>query len=191
VIFDVTDIRDSTVYQHILFMASFVSFLLLSAMTAFAALLFYEVHTFVYFCCLFLCRFLKCDWFFLFVFRQYNNMAAYVPLILHCTLVAIILCPINVFYLPSRVFVLSILGQNAFSPFSTVAFNNFFIADFVVSHIRSVQDFIFSLCLFASSDFLTFTSATCTANLVHVQYLLVVLPFYWRFAQCLRYAVCW
>ncbi len=75
------------------------------------------------------------------------------------------------------------------APFSgAVMFHHFFIADFVTSLVRALQDTAYSLCFYFTGEFIAAdalpTSPHCETSMF--AYVLALLPYYWRLMQCVR-----
>jgi hypothetical protein len=92
----------------------------------------------------------------------------------------------------TRIFVWETLRDTVLAPFSgAVLFHHFFIADFVTSLVRALQDLAYSFCFYFTGDFMAAavsTPARCETSLTYIvfAYVLALLPYYWRLMQCVR-----
>ena len=87
------------------------------------------------------------------------------------------------------------LRDTVLAPFSgAVMFHHFFIADFVTSLVRALQDTAYSLCFYFTGEFIAADSlptapiSSCITSITYIvfAYVLALLPYYWRLMQCVR-----
>ena len=95
--------------------------------------------------------------------------------------------PFHCFYKRARKELLVVLWHIVISPFGLVKFKHFFLADILTSFVVPLKDVGNMVCFFASSVWLDSMSPDTKAFPGLVYYLMIVplLPFWFRFAQCL------
>eukprot|EP00826_Nyctotherus_ovalis_P020850 TRINITY_DN1661_c0_g1_i4.p1 TRINITY_DN1661_c0_g1~~TRINITY_DN1661_c0_g1_i4.p1 ORF type:complete len:407 (+),score=83.12 TRINITY_DN1661_c0_g1_i4:871-2091(+) len=100
-------------------------------------------------------------------------------------LTVIYISPFRFTYRGARVEMLRTMWHIMISPLSEVRFKDFFLADIFCSLVKPFQDLTTTLCLFTSSAWIRNTSPQCSwlkSGLIITS----LLPFHWRFMQCLR-----
>eukprot|EP00698_Gefionella_okellyi_P025374 TRINITY_DN925_c0_g1_i2.p1 TRINITY_DN925_c0_g1~~TRINITY_DN925_c0_g1_i2.p1 ORF type:complete len:457 (-),score=56.42 TRINITY_DN925_c0_g1_i2:10-1380(-) len=110
------------------------------------------------------------------------------PLILMCILVAVLICPFNIFERSARWGMAQSLFHVMISPFGRVRFREFLLGDYLTSMYKPLIDISYSICFFTSGEWLNDALQTCDAGPFHawVPPIMSLLPFWWRFAQCIR-----
>lgn len=97
-------------------------------------------------------------------------------------------CPFNILNRPARIEILRVLFDVAFSPFRPVYFRNFFMADVITSSKLMLSDTCSMFCFYTSGEFRSDVPMTCTW-VGQVGYMWGILPYWWRFWQCIRRCV--
>jgi EXS family len=95
--------------------------------------------------------------------------------------------PFHCFYQRARKELLVVLWHIVISPFGLVRFKHFFLADILTSFVIPLKDVGTIFCFFASKLWLNSETPDTNAFPGLVYYLMIVplLPFWFRFAQCL------
>jgi hypothetical protein len=110
-----------------------------------------------------------------------------------CLIVMTLLCvmPFHCFYLRARLKLAKTLGQVIISPFGIVRFRHFFLADVLTSMISPIQDLAIIGCFFVDgnqdwkrSEHVDFGHECGAGHSIFIS--LGFIPYWWRFAQCLR-----
>ncbi|KAI5078719.1 hypothetical protein GOP47_0006390 [Adiantum capillus-veneris] len=101
---------------------------------------------------------------------------------------AILVCPVNVFYRSSRFFFLRSLKRIIGAPFYKVIMADFFLADQLTSQVVALRQAQYIVCYyFKLGNILTYDSQTCGGPVYHqLTYVVSFLPYWWRLMQCLR-----
>jgi len=73
----------------------------------------------------------------------------------------------------------------AMAPFTEVRFIDFFLADVLCSAVKPLQDICFCICYFTTTAWINNEQPSCFW-LPYAAVFMGILPFYWRFMQCLR-----
>jgi len=112
-------------------------------------------------------------------------------LILFLIMFVMIVQPLDVFYKQTRYGFLYSLGNIIISPFGRLYFRDFFLADILTSIPSVLADLVFTICFFASQQFLakegneyTFNGQCHRWNTLYFVSTVSFLPFWWRFMQC-------
>jgi len=104
---------------------------------------------------------------------------------LFISLTVIYISPLRYIYRGARVEMLRTMWHIIISPIREVRFKDFFLADVFCSLVKPFQDLTTTLCLFTSSSWISNTKPQCPwlkTGLIITS----ILPFHWRFMQCLR-----
>lgn len=121
-----------------------------------------------------------------------------VPLLLLLSLVIALILPFHVLLPHARWALLSNILDVVISPFGRVRFADTFFADQLTSLSGSIADLIYTTCFYEAAvwhkvepvEYQTLESAgphaTCNNFTFEMKYPLVVLPYIWRFLQCMR-----
>ena len=93
-------------------------------------------------------------------------------------------------YLKARSYLFSTIFNIIISPFVSVRFIDFFVADQLTSLFIIILNISYSLCLFITGEWkyghLDPINSCNTNTTILVINILKILPFWWRFAQCMR-----
>ncbi|XWS08761.1 hypothetical protein CRYUN_Cryun40dG0028600 [Craigia yunnanensis] len=111
-----------------------------------------------------------------------------IPGILLLIFVALLVCPFDIFYRPTRYCFLRIIRNIICSPFYKVLMVDFFMADQLTSQIPLLRHLESTACYFLAGSFKTHEYATCKNGKLYRQlaYVISFLPYYWRAMQCAR-----
>ncbi|KAG6546090.1 hypothetical protein Mapa_012496 [Marchantia paleacea] len=112
----------------------------------------------------------------------------FIPLGVFMILVILLFFPLNFFYLSSRKFLLICFIHLALAPLYKVVLPDFFLGDQLTSQVPMMRNFQYLVCYFTSSYFKTSNADGCTLNSTFrgFVYFISLLPYWWRFLQCLR-----
>ncbi|KAH1189039.1 Phosphate transporter PHO1 3 [Glycine max] len=119
--------------------------------------------------------------------KDYKTLTELIPLILLLVVIAILLCPINIFYRSSRVFFLICLFHCICTPLYKVTLPDFFMADQFTSQVEALRSFELYICYYGWGDFKQ-RENTCNSSSVFItfKFIVAVIPYWSRFLQCLR-----
>ncbi|XVE65796.1 hypothetical protein DITRI_Ditri08aG0028200 [Diplodiscus trichospermus] len=111
-----------------------------------------------------------------------------IPGILLLIFIALLVCPFNIFYRPTRYCFLRVIRNIICSPFYKVLMVDFFMADQLTSQIPLLRHLESTACYFLAGSFKTHEYATCKNGRLYRQlaYVISFLPYYWRAMQCAR-----
>ncbi|EYU18302.1 hypothetical protein MIMGU_mgv1a005678mg [Erythranthe guttata] len=101
-----------------------------------------------------------------------------IPGILFLCFVVLLICPLNIFYRPTRFSFLRVIRNIACSPFYKVLMVDFFMADQLTSQRRAIY----------RRKFKTHRYETCKSGKMYreLAYVISFAPYYWRAMQCAR-----
>ncbi|GMH08631.1 hypothetical protein Nepgr_010471 [Nepenthes gracilis] len=110
------------------------------------------------------------------------------PGILLLVFIALLICPINIFYRQTRYFFLGVLRNIVFSPFCKVVMVDFFMADQLTSQIPLLRHMETATCYLLAGSFKTHRYEACNSGRLYRQfaYAISFAPYYWRAMQCAR-----
>ncbi|KAL2344580.1 hypothetical protein Fmac_005865 [Flemingia macrophylla] len=119
--------------------------------------------------------------------KDYKTFTELLPLILVLFVIAILLCPFNIIYRSSRMFFLTCLFHCICAPLYKVTLPDFFMADQFTSQGQALRSFEFYICYYGWGDF-KLRESTCKSSRIFVvfSFIVVVIPYWSRFLQCLR-----
>ncbi|VFQ85416.1 unnamed protein product [Cuscuta campestris] len=111
-----------------------------------------------------------------------------IPAILVLSFLGVLICPLNIFYRPTRICFLRVIRNIVCSPFYKVLMADFFMADQLTSQIPLLRHMESSACYFLAGSFKTHKYETCKSGRMFTElaYLISFAPYYWRAAQCAR-----
>ncbi|VFQ76843.1 unnamed protein product [Cuscuta campestris] len=111
-----------------------------------------------------------------------------IPAILILSFLGVLICPLNIFYRPTRICFLRVIRNIVCSPFYKVLMADFFMADQLTSQIPLLRHMESSACYFLAGSFKTHKYETCKSGRMFTElaYLISFAPYYWRAAQCAR-----
>ncbi|XP_065861855.1 phosphate transporter PHO1 [Euphorbia lathyris] len=111
-----------------------------------------------------------------------------IPAILLLIFLALLICPFDFFYRPTRYCFLRVLRNIVCSPFYKVLMVDFFMADQLTSQIPLLRHLESTACYFLAGSFRTHEYGTCKNGRLYreLAYVISFLPYYWRAMQCAR-----
>ncbi|KAK6914124.1 EXS, C-terminal [Dillenia turbinata] len=111
-----------------------------------------------------------------------------IPGILLLLFVTLLICPLNIFYRPTRHRFLRAIRNIVFSPFYKVLMVDFFMADQLTSQIPLLRHMQSTACYFLAGSFGTHRYENCHSGKTYRElvYVISFLPYYWRVLQCAR-----
>lgn len=111
-----------------------------------------------------------------------------IPGILLLIFLALLICPFNVFYRPTRFCFLKVIRNIVFSPFYKVLLVDFFMADQLTSQIPLLRHMETTACYFLAGSFKTHHYDVCKKGQLYreLAYVISFAPYYWRAMQCAR-----
>lgn len=111
-----------------------------------------------------------------------------IPGILLLCFITLLICPLNVFYRPTRYCFLRVVRNIVCSPFYKVLMVDFFMADQLTSQIPLMRHMESTACYFLAGSFKTHQYATCKSGKMYreLAYVISFAPYYWRAMQCAR-----
>ncbi|XP_006854429.2 SPX and EXS domain-containing protein 1 [Amborella trichopoda] len=116
------------------------------------------------------------------------SWAASQPVILYAVVLMVLIFPFDIFYLSSRYYLLKTLWRIAF-PIQPITFSDFFVADILTSMAKVFSDLERSVCRMVHRQVATIAwfeaDSICGSHSAAIP-LVLVLPYVWRFFQCLR-----
>ena len=119
----------------------------------------------------------------------YNNQVQWFSISLLITYILICFMPLHCFYLKGRKQLARSLGNVIISPFGKVRFRHFFLADVISSMTGQLQHLFFIECYYERKHFVDAGSVKladeCPVSNT-LFWVMAFLPYWWRFAQCLR-----
>ncbi|CAA7049562.1 unnamed protein product [Microthlaspi erraticum] len=116
------------------------------------------------------------------------SLAASQPVVLYFSAVLILIIPFNIFYMPSRYYLLWTFWRILF-PVQTVTFSDFFLADILTSMSKVLSDLERSVCRMVHRQVATVAwfeaDSVCGSHSAAIP-LVLVLPYLFRLFQCIR-----
>ncbi|KAL0388395.1 UNVERIFIED_CONTAM: Phosphate transporter [Sesamum radiatum] len=111
-----------------------------------------------------------------------------IPGVLLLCFFLLLICPLNVFYRPTRFCFLRIIRNIVCSPFYKVLMVDFFMADQLTSQIPLLRHMESAACYFLAGSFKTHRYETCKSGKLYreLAYVISFAPYYWRAMQCAR-----
>ncbi|XP_043704062.1 phosphate transporter PHO1 homolog 3-like isoform X1 [Telopea speciosissima] len=119
--------------------------------------------------------------------KEYKALTELVPLALVCLVVGITFCPFDIIYRSSRFFLLRCTLHSVCAPLYKVTLPDFFLADQLTSQIQAFRSLEFYICYYGWGDY-KYRTNNCKDNDVYKTffYIVAVIPFWFRFLQCIR-----
>ncbi|KAL7591440.1 phosphate transporter PHO1 [Lactuca sativa] len=111
-----------------------------------------------------------------------------IPGILFLIFIGLLVCPLNIFYLPTRYCFLRVIRNIICSPLYKVLMMDFFMADQLTSQIPLLRHMESTACYFLAGSFKTHHYHTCKSGKLYreLAYVISFAPYYWRAMQCAR-----
>ncbi|BFG14165.1 hypothetical protein CerSpe_004400 [Prunus speciosa] len=102
--------------------------------------------------------------------------------------IALLICPFDIFYRPTRYCFIRVIRNIVCSPLYKVLMVDFFMADQLTSQIPLLRHMESTACYFLAGSFRTHQYETCRTGRLFRELLYVIsfLPYYWRAMQCAR-----
>ncbi|XP_057781464.1 phosphate transporter PHO1-like [Salvia miltiorrhiza] len=112
----------------------------------------------------------------------------FIPGVLLLSFVLLLICPLNIFYRPTRYCFLRVIRNIVCSPFYKVLLVDFFMADQLTSQIPLLRHMESATCYFLAGSFKTHRYETCKSGKLYreLAYVISFAPYYWRAMQCAR-----
>lgn len=119
--------------------------------------------------------------------KSFQALTELVPLGLVSVLLLITFCPFNIMYRSSRFFLLRCLLHCVFAPLYKVTLPDFFLADQLTSQVQALRCLEFYICYYIGGDFRQRKNSCNKSQIFQIFYLIVaVIPYWFRFIQCIR-----
>ncbi|CAI9776918.1 unnamed protein product [Fraxinus pennsylvanica] len=111
-----------------------------------------------------------------------------IPGILLLFFIGLLICPLNIFYRPTRYSFIKVIRNIVFSPFYKVLMVDFFMADQLTSQIPLLRHMESTSCYFLAGSFKTHNYEMCKSAKLYreLAYVISFAPYYWRAMQCAR-----
>ncbi|XP_074319501.1 phosphate transporter PHO1-like isoform X2 [Silene latifolia] len=111
-----------------------------------------------------------------------------IPGILLLVFFALLMCPINVFYRPTRYCFLKVIRNIVLSPLYKVVMVDFFMADQLTSQIPLLRHMETTACYFLANSLGSYPYDVCKKGKLYKElaYVISFAPYYWRAMQCAR-----
>ncbi|CAA2962928.1 phosphate transporter PHO1 [Olea europaea subsp. europaea] len=111
-----------------------------------------------------------------------------IPGILLLFFIGLLICPLNIFYRPTRYSFIKVLRNIVCSPFYKVLMVDFFMADQLTSQIPLLRHMESASCYFLAGSFKTHSYEMCKSAKLYKElaYVISFAPYYWRAMQCAR-----
>ncbi|KAI3862449.1 hypothetical protein MKW92_005876 [Papaver armeniacum] len=120
--------------------------------------------------------------------KKYKAITELLPLALvSVTIVLIIVCPFNIVYRSSRIFLLRTTVRAISAPLYRVTLSDFMLADQLSSQGQALRSVAFYICYYSSGDYKR-RETSCKADVVYNSFYvaLAAFPFWLRALQCFR-----
>ncbi|AES61077.1 phosphate transporter PHO1 [Medicago truncatula] len=110
------------------------------------------------------------------------------PGILLLSFIALLICPFDLFYRPTRYCFIRVIRNIICSPFYKVLLVDFFMADQLTSQIPLLRHLETTSCNLLAKVFKTHHPETCHSGRLYMEitYIISFMPYYWRAMQCAR-----
>ncbi|KZV43407.1 hypothetical protein F511_21999 [Dorcoceras hygrometricum] len=97
------------------------------------------------------------------------------------------LCPFNIVYRSSRLFLIRCIWRCLFAPLYKVTFSDNFLADQLTSQVQAFRSLQFYICYYGWGDFKRRSNRCLESKAYEILYIVVaIIPFWSRVLQCLR-----
>ncbi|KAK4797643.1 hypothetical protein SAY86_029969 [Trapa natans] len=119
--------------------------------------------------------------------EKYEKFTELLPLVLLIVVVILLFLPFNVLYRSSRFFLLRCGYHCLLAPLYKVTLPDFFLGDQLTSQVQSFRYLEFYFCYYGSGYFKS-RSNKCNSSKVYTtfSFIVAVIPFWFRFLQCIR-----
>ncbi|XVE52794.1 hypothetical protein DITRI_Ditri02bG0152600 [Diplodiscus trichospermus] len=118
---------------------------------------------------------------------DYKALTELLPLSLVMLVMIVLVCPFNILYRSSRLFLLTTLFHCICAPLYKVKFQDFFLADQFTSEVQAFRSLEYYICHYGWGDF-KLRQNTCKTNDVFntFYFIIAVIPYWSRLLQCVR-----
>ncbi|KAI3934665.1 hypothetical protein MKX01_012205 [Papaver californicum] len=119
--------------------------------------------------------------------KKYKALTELLPLALVLAILLVIVCPFNIVYRSSRIFLLRTTFRAISAPLYRVTLSDFMLADQLSSQGQALRSVAFYICYYASGDYKR-RETSCKADVVYNSFYiaLAAFPFWLRALQCFR-----
>ncbi|MCL7026488.1 hypothetical protein MKW94_018002 [Papaver nudicaule] len=119
--------------------------------------------------------------------KKYKALTELLPLALVSVIFLITVCPFNIIYRSSRIFLLRTAFRCISAPLYKVTLSDFMLADQLSSQGQALRSVAFYICYYGSGDYKT-RETSCKTNGVYNSFyiMLAAFPFWLRALQCFR-----
>ncbi|XP_024009934.1 phosphate transporter PHO1 homolog 7 [Eutrema salsugineum] len=119
--------------------------------------------------------------------KDYKTTTELLPLFIVGLVIAISICPFNIFYRSSRFFFLMVVFRCISAPLYKVSLRDFFLAEQITSQVQALRSLEFYICYYGWGDF-RHRQTTCRSSDVYntFYFIIAVIPYWSRFLQCVR-----
>lgn len=119
--------------------------------------------------------------------NDYKTVTELLPLFVVAIVMAIAVCPFNIFYRSSRFFFLAVMFRCIAAPLYKVSLPDFFLADQLTSQVQALRSLEFYVCYYGWGDFRLRRNTCRSSDVYNTFYFIVaVIPYWSRFLQCVR-----
>uniref|UniRef100_A0A7N1A6T9 Uncharacterized protein n=2 Tax=Kalanchoe fedtschenkoi TaxID=63787 RepID=A0A7N1A6T9_KALFE len=119
--------------------------------------------------------------------KDYGKFTELVPLGLLLVVVMVTFCPFNILYRPIRFFIIASAFRCVCAPLYKVTMEDNFLADQLTSQVQALRSLLFYGCYYGWGDFVRRSNSCAQSEVYKMFYFIVpVIPYWWRFAQCVR-----
>jgi len=110
----------------------------------------------------------------------------YFHLVLYVILFLGVFCPFNILARPTRLYIATTLRHIITTGWGPVAFRDFYTCNQLCSLANVLNDLSYGLCFYVSGDFRFESESFCKDFSSETQWVLAMLPYWFRFCQCLK-----
>ncbi|KAL3679562.1 hypothetical protein R1sor_022518 [Riccia sorocarpa] len=117
-----------------------------------------------------------------------SHYVDFVPLSVFMLLVGLLFFPFNEFKRSSRIFLIITFTRLAFAPLYKVLLKDFFLGDQLTSQVPMLRNLLFTLCYYSGGFFKSNNADGCLSDESYFAFTIIVslVPYWWRFLQCIR-----
>ncbi|CAM8996744.1 unnamed protein product [Rhodiola kirilowii] len=119
--------------------------------------------------------------------KEFGKFTELVPLGLLLVVMFAAFCPFNILYRPIRYFLITCAFHCICAPLYKVTLGDFFLADQLTSQVQALRCLEFYICYYGWGDFIKRSNSCRQSDVYEMFYFIVaVIPYWMRFAQCIR-----
>ncbi|KAL3679563.1 hypothetical protein R1sor_022519 [Riccia sorocarpa] len=117
-----------------------------------------------------------------------SHYVDFVPLSVFILLVGLLFFPFNAFKRSSRIFLIIAFIRFAFAPLYKVLLKDFFLGDQLTTQVPMLRNLLFTFCYYSGGFFKSNNADGCRNNETFLSFTIIVslVPYWWRFLQCIR-----